>query len=288
MIGHGGFGAFQTKKVLMDHWSSTGVSASAEFLRGVGALEFVAGLAALLTTSRIYLMAVVYWKVATELLYPVAGGAADMWEWVERGGDYIAPYALICIGLVLGGTVSTTSVATPIVRRGLRQFLRVGLACLVFTVTVNAAYVTSSVNFHRRETHFEHYGKLVEYGYDRSGWLPTGLPRSARDIREMHDLDSGAVLASFCVADTAELDHYSGELLGRAATGFAVCDPPADLAQVTSFWPKDFSTRKVGLTLVGLPSGEAFAIDPAQSRLYYWVCPDGIAPPPSHPVLRSR
>jgi hypothetical protein len=90
----------------------------------------------------------------------------------------------------------------------------------------------------------------------------------------MHDLDSGAVLASFRVADATELNRYTGELLGRAAPGTTVCDPPADLAQVASFWPKDFSTWKVGLTLVGWSSGEAFAIDPGQSQLYYWLCSD--------------
>ncbi|MEJ7591925.1 MAG: hypothetical protein WKF77_10275 [Planctomycetaceae bacterium] len=36
------------------------------------------------------------WKVATELLYPLSGAPA--WEFIERGGRYIAPLAL-CIVL---------------------------------------------------------------------------------------------------------------------------------------------------------------------------------------------
>lgn len=41
------------------------------------------------------LIAIAYWKIGTELLYPISGPLRDGWEWVERGGDYVAPFALM-------------------------------------------------------------------------------------------------------------------------------------------------------------------------------------------------
>lgn len=100
LIGHGGFGAFQAKPMLVDHWSAIGVPASVELIRFIGWGEIVAGLAVLLLPSIPLLMAIFYWKILTELLYPIAGRLVDSWEFVERGGDYGAPLALISVYLL--------------------------------------------------------------------------------------------------------------------------------------------------------------------------------------------
>lgn len=97
LLGHGAFALIQEKRVLLAHWQSIGIPADGPFLRALGATEIGAALAVCLGPSRALLLAVAYWKLATELLYPVSGGLRDGWEWVERGGDYVAPFALLCV-----------------------------------------------------------------------------------------------------------------------------------------------------------------------------------------------
>lgn len=97
LIGHGGLALVQEKKVLLDHWRALGVAAGPSFLHALGAAELIAGIAALVTTSPSLLVGIASWKIATELLYPVAGRFVDVWEWVERGGDYVAPFVLLCL-----------------------------------------------------------------------------------------------------------------------------------------------------------------------------------------------
>ncbi|HVW29599.1 MAG TPA: hypothetical protein VHC69_29755 [Polyangiaceae bacterium] len=97
LIGHGGLVGIQAKRVFVEHFHAIGIAATETLLRGFGALEIAAGLAVLLRPSRWLLLCVTFWKLATELLYPIAGSARDVWEWIERGGDYVAPLALICL-----------------------------------------------------------------------------------------------------------------------------------------------------------------------------------------------
>src|SRR5256885_13448101 len=50
------------------------------------------------------LAGVAFWKVGTELLYPIAG--ASWWEFIERGGSYGAPLALaVLLGLDARGAL---------------------------------------------------------------------------------------------------------------------------------------------------------------------------------------
>jgi len=97
LLGHGGLALFQEKKILLDHWRSLGVPAGQTFLHALGAAEIVVAVAVFLRPSRALLLSIAYWKIATELLYPVSGHLRDGWEWVERGGDYVAPFALLCV-----------------------------------------------------------------------------------------------------------------------------------------------------------------------------------------------
>jgi hypothetical protein len=98
LIGHGGFAAFEARPMLIEHWASLGVVLEPSALRLIGWGEIAAGVAVLATDSPALLLAITLWKVATELLHPVAGSAMDVFEWIERGGDYFAPLALIALG----------------------------------------------------------------------------------------------------------------------------------------------------------------------------------------------
>jgi hypothetical protein len=101
LVGHGAFALIQQKRILLQHWQSIGVPANAAFLHVVGAAEIAAAVAVFVKPSRTLLLGVAYWKIATELLYPISGGLRDGWEWVERGGDYVAPLALLCVWALL-------------------------------------------------------------------------------------------------------------------------------------------------------------------------------------------
>lgn len=97
LLGHGGFGVFVQKPMLIAHWQSLGVPADVPFLIAVGAFEFLLAAAVLLARSPGLLVVVLVWKLGSELLYPLAGTAADVFEFVERWGDYGTPLALITI-----------------------------------------------------------------------------------------------------------------------------------------------------------------------------------------------
>jgi hypothetical protein len=101
LVGHGGFELFQQKKMLLEQWRAVGIPASGLFLRVLGAAEIGLGLWALARPSRGLLLVIAYWKIASELLYPITGRLRDTWEWVERAGDYVAPFALIVVLLLL-------------------------------------------------------------------------------------------------------------------------------------------------------------------------------------------
>jgi hypothetical protein len=58
----------------------------------LGGFEIALGLAVLADAGGVLLLFVAAWKVITEALYPLTG--APVWEFIERGGSYIAPLAL--------------------------------------------------------------------------------------------------------------------------------------------------------------------------------------------------
>lgn len=109
MVGHGGFGAFQQKAVLVEHWAAIGIEVGVTTLRLIGWAEIAAGLAVLVVHSPALLVGIAVWKVLTESLYPLSGTPMDVFEWIERGGDYFAPLALIA----LSGRTATPAGAQP-------------------------------------------------------------------------------------------------------------------------------------------------------------------------------
>jgi uncharacterized membrane protein YphA (DoxX/SURF4 family) len=90
LIGHGGFGAFEHKPLLAEHYGSVGLPGT--LVPVVGWFEILLGIAVLFRPAAPLLLFIMTWKVATELLYPISG--APIWEFIERGGSYAAPLAL--------------------------------------------------------------------------------------------------------------------------------------------------------------------------------------------------
>ncbi|ETW97184.1 hypothetical protein [Candidatus Entotheonella palauensis] len=99
LVGHGAFGAITGKAMLMDHFASVGIGSGAPDAAGllqlIGLGEMVLGGAMLFTTAPGLLWAAFGWKVFTELLYPISGDS--FFEFVERGGSYAAPLALLVL-----------------------------------------------------------------------------------------------------------------------------------------------------------------------------------------------
>lgn len=99
LIGHGGFGVAMRKDVWVGYFAELGISAetvaSLNLVSVVGVFEIALGIAVLLRPSNRLLAFVFVWKVGTELLRPMAG--EPWWEFIERGGSYCAPLALIVV-----------------------------------------------------------------------------------------------------------------------------------------------------------------------------------------------
>ena len=102
LIGHAGFGFAVEKKMLIDHWQSIGVNADVAFITQVGYAEFVLGVLIFLAPMRPLILLALGWKLFTEFLYvpadTVAGmGIVNIFEWIERWGDYGVPLAMLYI-----------------------------------------------------------------------------------------------------------------------------------------------------------------------------------------------
>jgi hypothetical protein len=102
LIGHAGFGFAVEKKMLIDHWQSIGVNADVAFITQVGYAEFVLGVLIFIAPLRPLILLALGWKLFTEFLYvpadTVAGmGIVNIFEWIERWGDYGVPLAMVYI-----------------------------------------------------------------------------------------------------------------------------------------------------------------------------------------------
>ena len=92
LVGHGGFAAVQSKEMLIRQYASIGIFLTRPALALIGWFEIILGLAVILRPLRSFLIFVFFWKIGTELLYPLSG--APFWEFVERSSSYGAPLAL--------------------------------------------------------------------------------------------------------------------------------------------------------------------------------------------------
>ena len=108
LIGHGGFGAAMQKGAWTGYFAEAGIRAETVEALGlvtaVGLFEIALGLLVAVRPAQLLLAFVLVWKVGTELLRPLAG--EPLWEFIERGGSYAAPLALM---VLVGWTRSRSS-----------------------------------------------------------------------------------------------------------------------------------------------------------------------------------
>lgn len=120
---------------------------------------------------------------------------------------------------------------------------------------------------------FDSYSKTLQQARPliENGWLPSGLPPSASDIRERHDLDTNETWATFAFS-ASERSRFEGELIENDET-IAVRRPGV------SWWPAGLlgSVRGEALRRQKLVayrsrsrSGAYFFVDWEQGRAYYW------------------
>ena len=91
LLGHGALGILTRKALLAAHYSSIGLPGAA-VEPWVGGFEMLLAVAVLAKPSVGLLVFVFAWKLATEVLNPIAGSL--FWVFVEHGGSYAAPLAL--------------------------------------------------------------------------------------------------------------------------------------------------------------------------------------------------
>ena len=99
LIGHGGFGAFMQKAAWIGYLGAAGitpqVAQGASLISVIGWFEIMLGLLVLAKPIPAVLIFVFVWKVGTELLRLMVG--EPFWEFIERGGSYAAPLALLYV-----------------------------------------------------------------------------------------------------------------------------------------------------------------------------------------------
>jgi hypothetical protein len=98
LAGHGGLAFFLKKALLLHHFASIGLTLTPRQLQLFGLFEMALALLVLVRPRWTGLMAfVLVYKLATELLHPLAGRWLDLLETLERMGDYVAPLAVIVL-----------------------------------------------------------------------------------------------------------------------------------------------------------------------------------------------
>lgn len=98
LVGHGAL-SLNAKPLLVGHWEylelSAGMTRTTALVRALGVLEIGAGLLLVVWPTRLLCIAILSWKLFTEMLFVVSG--APFWEVVERGGSFGAPLALFIV-----------------------------------------------------------------------------------------------------------------------------------------------------------------------------------------------
>lgn len=99
LIGHGALAAMVQKDQLLTHFASIGINLSKYHLVYVGTFEILLGFLVVLKLRfwTQLLILILVWKLATEFLHFTSGPVANIFEWIERWGDYGIPLALLYI-----------------------------------------------------------------------------------------------------------------------------------------------------------------------------------------------
>lgn len=97
LIGHGGLVAITQKEMYVHHMAVLNITATPAILQIVGWFEILLGLFVTIKPNIKLLWFIFFWKIFTESLYPFAGNLVDVFETIERWGDYGGPLALMLI-----------------------------------------------------------------------------------------------------------------------------------------------------------------------------------------------
>jgi len=95
LAGHGGLALFNASPVLLRHFATLGITPDQAVLMIFGTCEITLALVVLARPRLPGLMLfVLVFKLFCESIYPFAGQARDVFETIERAGDYIIPLIL--------------------------------------------------------------------------------------------------------------------------------------------------------------------------------------------------
>jgi hypothetical protein len=83
LAGHGGLNLIE-KKGLLSQYVSLGFSNPVQVANAAGIFEVIAAFTVLIRPLRPVLLALLVWKIGTELFYP----HWEIFEWIERSGSY--------------------------------------------------------------------------------------------------------------------------------------------------------------------------------------------------------
>jgi len=115
LIGHGCYNAILQKPMLLDQYRNIGLTSlpliGPNFITILGWFEIALGVAIAVRPLRGFLLVACLYKIGTELLYPLTGYA--LYEFVERGFTYVAPFALFLLLPHLSGPDKTASGGEP-------------------------------------------------------------------------------------------------------------------------------------------------------------------------------
>ena len=143
---------------------------------------------------------------------------------------------------------------------------RMGLRPWALAAVVTITCVACS---ERREASYADLATAERAGAIRQGWIPNWVPRSARDIRELHDLDTNQGMLSFYYDPSERLTIPSSCSQVR----------PSDALSApfrASWWPPDvppssFVTHRHAFFSCETGRGRAFlAVSDAQGEAHYW------------------
>lgn len=93
LFAHGALQAITQKPLFTALYAPIGFTATE--IQAIGWLEMAAAVGIVIAPMPAVLIGIAVWKLATEALFPLAGEPA--WEFIERGGSYAAPIALVLL-----------------------------------------------------------------------------------------------------------------------------------------------------------------------------------------------
>jgi hypothetical protein len=111
----------------------------------------------------------------------------------------------------------------------------------------------------RRESSFASVKEARSSGW---GWVPSGLPESATDLHELHDVDTNEVWGTFRLSDPSSITLT--RVQASSVTGHSVRSPSA------SWWPEILTGNLDGRTLE--QRGFKFYSTPAPFE--FWIAID--------------